>query len=77
MPGCIRDRVLVHKVINRLRLGTLKAKQLDKLEQEEGLGILTRFAERYTKGCSNAVIKKYFFTNRSYILTKLYYKWYK
>jgi len=52
----------------------LRAKWLDKLEQEEDLGIPTRFAERHTKGYNNAVIKRYFLINRLYILTKLYQK---
>ena len=70
--GRIRDRALVRKVINRLRVGTLRAKWLDKLEQEEDLGILTRFVERHTKGCNNTAIKRYFLINRLYILTELY-----
>ena len=50
----------------------LKAKWLTKLEEEEDLGILTRFKKRYTKGYYNTVIKRYFLINRLYILTKLY-----
>ena len=32
MPGYIKDRAPIQKVINRLRVGTLRAKWLDKLE---------------------------------------------
>jgi len=42
------------------------------LEEEENLGILTRFQERYIKGCYKAVIKRYFLIDRLYILSKLY-----
>ena len=73
----IKDRAPIQKVINRLRVGTLRAKWLNKLEQEEDLGILTKFIEQYTKGYNKAVIKRYFFMDRLYILTKLYQKWYK
>ena len=41
----IKDRAPIRKVINRLRLEILRAKWLDKLEQEEDLGILIRFIE--------------------------------
>ena len=50
MPSRLRDRAPIWKVTNRLRAGILRAKWLDKLEQEEDLGILTRFAEWHTKG---------------------------
>jgi len=42
------------------------------LEEEENLGILTRFQERHIKGYYKAVIKRYFLTDRLYILSKLY-----
>jgi len=42
------------------------------LEEEENLGILTRFQEQYIKGYYEAVIKRYFLTDRSYTLSKLY-----
>jgi hypothetical protein len=45
-----------------------KAKWLTKLEQEEDLGIPTRFEERYIKGCYNVVIIRYFLIDRSYTL---------
>ena len=45
----------LRKVTNRPRVGTPRAKWLHELEEEEDLGILTRFEERYTKGCYNAV----------------------
>jgi len=46
----------------------LKVKWLNELEQEEDLGILTRFKERYTKGCYNTAITRYFLIDRLYIL---------
>ena len=54
-----------------------RVKQLDKLEQEEDLGILTRFKERYTKGCYNIVIIRYFLTDKLYTLNQLYGKQYR
>jgi len=53
-------------------MGILRVKWLNKLEQEEDLGILIRFEKRYIKGCYNAVIRRYFLTNRLYILRELY-----
>ena len=50
----------------------LRAKQLNKLEEKEDLGVPTRFAERHTKGCNDAAIKIYFLIDRLYILTELY-----
>jgi len=50
------------------RAGILKAKWLTELENEEDLGILTRFKERYTKGYYNVVIRKYFLTDKPYTL---------
>ena len=50
----------------------LRVKWLNKLEQEEDLGILTRFKEWYIKGCYNAVIRRYFLINKLYILKELY-----
>jgi len=45
-----------------------RVKWLNKLEQEEDLGILTRFEERHTKGCYDVVITRYFLTDRLYTL---------
>ena len=53
-------------------MGILRAKWLTKLEEEEDLGVPTRFAERHTKGCHNAVIKRYFLIDKLYILKELY-----
>ena len=39
----MRQRVILRKVISRFRIGTLRAKWLKKLEQEEGLRVITRF----------------------------------
>jgi len=52
----------------------LRVKWLNKLEEEENIGVLTRFIERYTKGYNKAVIKRYFLKNRLYILIELYQK---
>jgi hypothetical protein len=46
-----------------------RAKWLNKLEDEENLGILTRFEEYYIKGCHDIVITRYFLTDKPYILT--------
>jgi len=66
--GCIRDRALVRGITNRLRVGILRAKWLTKLENKEDLGILIRFKERYIKGYYNVVIRRYFLTDKPYIL---------
>jgi len=72
MPDCFRKKTPIWKVTNRLKVGILRAKWLTELEEEENLGILTRFQERHIKGCYKVVIKKYFLTDRLYILSKLY-----
>ena len=72
MAERLRIKTLIQKVTNKPKAGTLRVKWLNKLEEEENLGVLTRFAERYTKGCNNAVIKRYFLINRLYILIELY-----
>ena len=77
MLGYIRDRVPIRRITNRLSVGTPRVKQLDKLEQEKDLDILTRFKERYTKGYYNAVMTRYFLIDRLYILNQLYGKWYR
>jgi len=53
-----------------------RAKWLSNLEEED-LGVLTYFVKRYTKGCNNTAIKRYFLIDRLYILTELYCKWYR
>jgi hypothetical protein len=45
-----------------------RAKWLNKLEDKENLGILTRFKERYIKSYYNIVIIRYFLTDEPYIL---------
>jgi hypothetical protein len=65
------------KVTNRPRAGTPRAKWLTELEEEEDIGIPTRFAERHTKGCDEAAMKRYFLKDRSYTLNELYRKWYR
>ena len=72
--GYIRNRAPMQRVTNRPSAGTLKAKQLDKLEQEEDL---TRFKERHTKGCYNTAITRYFLIDKLYTLNQLYGKWYR
>jgi hypothetical protein len=45
-----------------------RAKWLNKLEDKENLGILTRFEEYYIKGYYNIVITRYFLIDELYIL---------
>jgi hypothetical protein len=45
-----------------------RAKWLNKLEDEENLGILTRSEECYIKGYYDAVIMRYFLIDELYIL---------
>jgi len=77
MPDHFRKKIPIRKVTNRLKVGTPKAKWLTELEEEENLRILTRFQERYIKGCYEVVIKRYFLTDRLYTLSKLYRKWFR
>jgi len=72
MPGYIKDRAPMQRITNRPKTGILRAKWLTKLEEEEDLGILTRFKKQYIKGCYNIVIKRYFLTDKLYILKGLY-----
>ena len=68
----IGNRAPIWKVTNRLKVGILRAKQLNKLEQKEDLEILIRFAEWYIKGYNDIAIKRCFLIDRLYILTELY-----
>jgi len=43
MPDCFGKKTPTRKVTNRLKAGIPKAKWLMELEEEENLGILTRF----------------------------------
>jgi len=43
MPDCFRKKTPTRKVTNRLKAGTPRAKWLTELEEEENLGIPTRF----------------------------------
>jgi hypothetical protein len=72
-----RSRIPTRRITNRPRAGTPRAKWLNELEDEEDLGIPTRFEERHTKGCHDAAMTRYFFTDEPYTLTQLYQKWYK
>jgi len=49
-----------------------RAKWLNKLEEEENVGVLTRFVKRYTKYYNKVVIKRYFLKDRLYTLIELY-----
>jgi hypothetical protein len=73
----VKGKTPIQRITNRPRAGTLRVKWLDELEEEENVGVLTRFAERYTKGCDKVVIKRYFLKDRLYILIELYRKWYR
>ena len=55
----------------------LRAKWLQEIKEEKNFKILTRFKERYIKGCNNAVIKRYFFMDKLYTLIKLYHRQYR
>ena len=67
----------IRKAINRPRIGIPRVKQLTELEEEENIRVLTRFAERHTKGCDEVVIKRYFLKDKLYTLNKLYQKQYR
>ena len=45
-----------------------RAKWLNKLEDKENLGILTRFKERYIKSYYDIVMTRYFLMDKLYIL---------
>ena len=69
-----RLKAPIRRVTNRPRVGTPRAKWLTKLEEEEDLGIPTRFEERYTKGYYDTAITRYFLTDMPYTLNQLYEK---
>ena len=69
---CLGSRILTRRITNRPRAGILRAKWFTKLEEKEDLKILIGFKEQYTKGCYNAVIRRYFLINKLYILKELY-----
>jgi hypothetical protein len=75
--GRTRDRAPVRKVTNRPQAGTPRAKWLNELEQEEDLGIPTRFEERHTKGCHDAAMTRYFLKDKPNTIKQLYGKWYR
>jgi len=75
--GRTKGRAPIRRVTNRPKAGTPRAQWLNELEQEEDLGIPTRFEERHTKGCHDAAMKRYFFTDRPYTLRELYQRWYR
>ena len=58
MQSYLGTRAPIQKAINRPRVGTPRAKWLNKLEDKENIGVLTRFIERYTKGYNKVVIKR-------------------
>ena len=53
----------------RPRAGTLRAKWLEELEQEEDLKAATKFAERNIEKCHKTVVKQYFLKNHPINLT--------
>ena len=55
-----------------LKVGILRVKWLNKLENKEDLGVSTKSKERYIKGYYNEVIKRYFLIEQPYILKELY-----
>jgi hypothetical protein len=62
------NKAPIRRVTNRPRVNIPRAKWLTELEEEEDLGILTRFEERYTKGYYDAVLTRYFLIDRLYTL---------
>jgi hypothetical protein len=77
MQDKVKGKTPTRRITNRPRAGTPRAKWLNELEEEENVGVPTRFAERHTKGCDEAAMKRYFLKDRSYTLTELYRKWYR
>ena len=75
--GYTRNRAPIQRITNRPKTGTLRVKWLNELEQEEDLGIPTRFEEKYTKGCYNAAIIRYFLIDKLYTPNQLYGKQYR
>ena len=53
-------RTLLRKLIYRPRVGTPRAKWLEKLKQEEDFGAATRFTERNIGKCYEIVVEQYF-----------------
>jgi len=56
----MRQRVILRKIINRPRVGTLRVKWLEELEQEEGFKAITRFVECNINIYYKTATKKFF-----------------
>ena len=52
----LKYRLGVKKATIRLKVGTLRAKWLQELKQEEDIIILPKFNKRYFKGCYKVVL---------------------
>ena len=64
----LKYRLGAKRAIIRPKIGTLRAKWLQELKQEEDIVILLRFKERYLKSCCEAAIKQYFRKDKPIIL---------
>ena len=60
------------RAIIRLKVGTLKAKWLQELKQEEDITILPRFKERYIKGYCKAALRRYYKKDKPMMLAVIY-----
>ena len=56
----------------RLKIGTLRAKWLQELKQEEDMAILPRFEERHIKGCCEVALRRYYIKDKYITLTTVY-----
>ena len=50
-------RILLRKLIYRLKIGTPKAKWLEKFKQEEDFRAVTRFIKRNIRKCYKTAVK--------------------
>ena len=73
----LKHKFRAKKATIRLKIGTLRAKWLQELKQEENIIILPKFKERYSKGYYKAALKRYYIKDKPIILTTVYQKWYK
>ena len=56
----------------RLKIGTLRAKWLQELKQEENIIILPRFKKRYIKSYYKVALRRYYIKDKPIILTIVY-----
>ena len=68
----LKYRLGAKKAIIKLKVGTLRAKWLQELKQEEDIAILPKFKERHFKSYCKVASWRYYIKNKPIILTIIY-----